>query len=151
VQPIPTLDKGEQVKVNVRILVALALFALTLSGAALAQSYEYSVPVTIPFNFYADGKLQSAGTYTFAINPGTHSIQMSSDKAARFLGGGAPEDGTNKSVAILTFRSNGAGGYVLQKAQWTDFGVSFSLKSELARSADARDFNATQTVIAQLR
>lgn len=140
-------------KANVRIFVALALFTLALSGAALAQGYENSVRATIPFNFYVGGALHPAGTYSFTINPSIHSIAMSSDgSAARFLGGGAPEDGTNKiDDAMLTFRTNGAGVYFLQKAQWPDFGVSFNLNGALARSADVRDLNATQTVIAQVR
>ena len=151
VQSMRTLDKGEQVKVNVGIFMALALVTLALSGAALAQGFEHSVPATIPFNFYANGALQPAGTYSFAINPGSHSIAMSSDSNTWFLGSGAPEDGTSKTFAILTFRTDGAGVYVLEKAQWPDFGVSFNVKRALVRSADVRELNATQTVIAQVR
>jgi len=127
------------------------LFTLALSGAALAQSYEHSVRATIPFNFYADGVLQPAGTYTFVINPDTHRIAMASDKGARFLRGGVPDDGTNTTAAILSFRTDGAGVYVLQEAQWPDFGVSFNLKSERVRSVNLRNLNTTQTVIAQAR
>jgi len=139
------------VKVNVRIFVALALFTLALSGAALAQSYEQSVSATIPFSFYANGKLHPAGTYTFAINLVGHSIEMSSgyNSTAQFLVG-APEDGTSKSVGILTFRTDGTGVHVLQKAQWTDYGVSFNMKRELAREVDLGSLNKTETVIAQL-
>jgi hypothetical protein len=151
-QPISTMDKGEQVKVNVRIFVALALFTLALSGAALAQDYDQPVRATIPFSFYADGALQPAGTYTFAINLSDHSLEMlsGSRNSARFLVG-LPEGGTSKDLAILTFRTDGQGVYVLQKVQWSDFGVGFNVKRQLARAADVRSLNATQTVIAQLR
>jgi hypothetical protein len=110
------------------------------------------VRATIPFNFYADGVLQPAGTYSFAINGASHSIEVSSDdrNTASFLGG-APEDGTSKSFAIMTFRTNGDDVYVLQKMQWPDTGVSFNSKRKLAHNADERPLNATQTVIAQAR
>jgi len=140
------------VKINVRIFLALALITLALSGAALAQGYEHSVRATIPFNFYADGQLQPAGTYSFAINPVSHTIEMSDGykNSGRFLVG-SPEDGTSKDVAILTFRTDGAGVYVLQKAQWTDFGASFDIKRELAHLGEVRSLRAVETVIAQAR
>jgi hypothetical protein len=149
---IPTLNKGEYVKVNVRIFVVLALFTLALSSPALSPRYESSVRAITPFNFYAGGALLPAGTYTFAIDLSTPSIKMSSGyKNSRFLVG-TLQDGANKSdVFILTFRTDGAGVYVLQKAEWTDYGVAFNIKREVVRSADARSLNATQTVIAQLR
>jgi hypothetical protein len=140
------------VKVNVRKFVALALFTLALSGAALAQSFEQSVRANIPFDFYANGKLQPAGTYTFAINLSAHSIQMSSDykSSGQFLAG-SPADGTSKNVGILTFRTDGDKLYVLQKAQWMDYGVSFNVKRDLARAVDMGSLTRTETVVAQLR
>ena len=144
--------RREQVKFNVRIIVVLALSLLALSGAALAQSYEQSVRANIPFSFYADGKLQPAGTYTFAINLSSHSIQMSSDykTSGQFLVG-SPADGTSKNAGILTFRTDGDGTYVLQKAQWMDYGVSFNINRELARKVDMSSLTGTETVVAQLR
>ena len=146
------MDKGEKVKFNVRKFVALALFTLALSGAALAQSFEQSVHANIPFSFYADGKLQPAGTYTFAINLSAHSIEMSPDykSSSQFLVG-SPADGTSKNVGILTFRTDGEKVYVLQKAQWMDYGVSFNIKRDLARAVDMGSLTQTETVIAQLR
>ena len=139
-------------KFNGRIFVALALLTLALSGAALAQSYEQSVRATIPFNFYAGGELHTAGIYSFAINLSSHSVEMSSGyKSAGTFLVGAPEDGTSKSFGMLTFRSNEDGVYVLQEAQWADYGVSFNMKREAARSVDVRSLNATETVMAQLR
>ena len=139
-------------KVNVRTIVAVTIFTLALTDAALAQSYQHKVRANIPFSFYADGKLQSAGTYDFAINPGTHGIAISSEErsTASFLGG-APDDGTSRAAAVLTFVTNEAGAYVLQSAQWPDFGVAFDVKRAPGRSIHAKAPNATQTVVAQLR
>jgi hypothetical protein len=140
----------KKVKVNVRIVVAVTMLALALSGAALAQSYDQSVRATIPFSFYANGALQPAGTYDFAINLGTNRVAMSSDESgtASFLGG-VPEDGAGNGVASLTFRLNAEGTYVLEKAQWPDVGVGFNAKAK--RSASLRASNETRTVIAQVR
>ena len=142
----------KKVKVNVRTLIAVTMFTLALSGAALAQSYRQTVRANIPFSFYANGKLQSAGTYDFAMNLEAHSIAMSSEDSgkATFLGG-APEDGTSRASAILTFVTNEGGAYVLQSAQWPDSGVAFNVRRAPGRSVHAQASNATQTVIAQLR
>ena len=135
-------------KVNVRILVAVTMLALALSGAAMAQRYDQSVRATIPFSFYANGALQPAGTYDFAINFGTNRVAMSSGEsgAALFLGG-VPEDGAGNGVAKLTFHLNAEGTYVLESAQWPDAGVGFGSK----RSVSLRASKETRTVIAQLR
>ncbi len=138
-------------KVYLCKLVAAALFMLALSGAALAQDFEHQVRANIPFNFYANGKLQHAGSYTFAINLDTQNIVMASrEKNTGWFLRGSPEDGSKKSVALLTFRTNGQDVYVLQKVQWPDFGVSFNNKNVLADAGELRSMNTTQTVVAQL-
>ena len=142
----------KKVKVNVRTFVAVTMFTLALSGAALAQSFNQTVRANIPFSFYANGKLQSAGTYDFAMNVEAHSIAMSSEDGAKasFLGG-APDDGTSRAAAILTFVTNEGGAYVLQSAQWPDSGVAFNVKRAPGRSVNAQASSDTQKVIAQLR
>ena len=65
-------------KVNVRIFVALALFTLALSGAALAQGYENSVRATIPFNFYAGGaKMSEKEVRAWQVKKGATAPQAS--------------------------------------------------------------------------
>jgi hypothetical protein len=131
--------------------VALALFTLALSGAALAQGFEHQVRANIPFNFYANGKLQHAGSYTFAINLDTQNIAMvSREKNTGWFLRGLPEDGSKKGVALLTFRTNGQDVYVLQKVQWPDFGLSFDIKKVLTDLGAVRPINGTETVLAQL-
>lgn len=124
------------------------MLALALSGAALAQRYDQSVRANVPFSFYANGALQPAGTYDFAINLQTYRVAMSSGEtnAASFLGG-LPEDGAGQGVAKLIFHLNAEGTYVLEEAQWPDAGVSFGSK----RSVVLRASNETRTVLAQVR
>jgi hypothetical protein len=131
--------------------VALALFTVALSGAALAQDYEHQVRANIPFNFYAAGKLQHAGTYTFGINLENYNLLM----ASREMGGGSfivalPDGGSKNGLPTLTFRTNGDDVYVLQKVQWADFGATFDIKQVLKHVAEHRSVNGTQTVLAQL-
>lgn len=138
-------------KANVRILGALTLLTLVLSGAALAQSYEHNVRANIPFNFYAGGKLQHAGTYTFAINLENHNIAMvSRDKNTGGFLQGTPADGSKDGVALLTFRTDGGRVYVLQEIQWPDFGASFDVKKVLTDIVENQSAGSTETVVAQL-
>ena len=138
-------------KVNARRLLVLALFTLVLSGAAVAQDYDHQVRANIPFNFYANGKLQPAGSYTFAIDLETQNIAMvSREKNTGWFLRGSPEDGSKRGLALLTFRTNNNDVYILQKIQWSDFGVSFDVKKVLSDVAGTVPPEATQTVMAQL-
>ena len=49
---------------NYRKLVALASIVLALSGLVLANDFTPKVRASIPFDFYAGGKMLPAGTYT---------------------------------------------------------------------------------------
>lgn len=138
-------------KANLRTLAALTLLTVSLTGAALAQSYEHNIRANIPFNFYAGNKLQHAGTYLFAINLDSYNIAIvSRDKNTGWFLQGAPEDGSKTGVALLTFRTDGRNGYVLEKVQWPDFGASFDVKKVLADVVENRSADSTETVVAQL-
>ena len=138
-------------KNNLCKVVALALFTMALGGAALAQDYAHKVRADIPFSFYAGTKLMPAGTYTFATNVANYNVEIGqSAKGPESFLQGSPYDGSNNGLAVLTFRTNGAGAYALQKVQAEDFGVSFNADKVLSRFAANRPADATTTVIAQL-
>ena len=73
-----------------------------------------------------------------------------SEKGSESFLQGAPNDGSNNGLALLTFRTNGAGAYGLQKIQGDDFGVSFNADKVLSHLAATSPADATRTVIAQL-
>jgi hypothetical protein len=138
-------------KSNLCKVVALALLTMALGCAALAQDYGYKVRADIPFSFYAGTQLMPAGTYIFATNVANHNVEIGRSQSGHesFLQG-SPNDGSNNGLAVLTFRTNGAGAYALQKVQEDDFGVSFNADKVLSHMAADRPANATQTVLAQL-
>lgn len=138
-------------KNNLCKVVALVLFTMVLGGAALAQDYGYKIRADIPFSFYAGTQLMPAGTYTFAANVANHNVEIGQSRSGHesFLQG-SPNDGSNNGLAVLTFRTNGAATYALQKVQGEDFGVSFNADKVLSHLAANRPANATQTVLAQL-
>jgi hypothetical protein len=145
------VGRGDDMKNNFCRLVALALFTMALGGAALAQDYENKVRADIPFNFYAGNKLLPAGNYTFATDIASHRVEI--DQSAKGFGSflqGSPNDGLKSGAALLTFRTNGAGAYALQKVQVEDFGVSFNADKVLSNLAANSPANATQTVVARL-
>ena len=138
-------------KANLRNLLALALFMAALGGMALAQGYDHDVRAKIPLSFYAGGKLQPAGTYTFTINLQSHNIAMvSRDKNAGLFLHGVPEDGSKNGAPVLTFHTKGGDVYILQEIQWADFGTSFNVKKVLADVGENRSVDGTTTVLAQL-
>ena len=136
---------------NLRRLVALALFAIALTGAATAQNYSHVVRADIPFNFYAGSKLLPAGTYTFAFNDQNYNVLISDARKNydSFLLG-SPHDGSNNGITFLTFESNGEGTYVLRKVQGEDFGLSFNGSKRLSTQAANRPADPQQTVVAEL-
>jgi hypothetical protein len=138
-------------KANYRRLAALALFVLALSAAALAQDFGPRVRAQIPFSFYAGSKALPAGSYTFAINRQSLNVTIYQNEkgVATFLLG-SPHDGSKNGLALLTFRTNDEGPYVLQQLQGPDYGLSFSSGKALSRLVEERPAGATQVVIAEL-
>ena len=114
----------------VRKLVALAFFALALTGAALAENDTYMVRANIPFSFYAGGQLLPAGEYAIAVDLEDHSVTIGQQATGRrsFLLGSS-DDGSRDSRTVLTFKLVGADVYALREIQSPDVGLSFHCKS----------------------
>jgi hypothetical protein len=123
-------------KTNHRRLVALALFILALNVATFAQDFTSKFRVNIPFSFYAGSKMLPAGDYIFSLNRETSNIAIRGDNqnAGAFLFG-SPNDSLNNGLATLTFHTDGNGGYVLEKFQGPDFGLSFAARKGGAKAA----------------
>jgi hypothetical protein len=110
-------------------LVALALFAVALTGVALAQDSTQVGRANIPFNFYAGRHLMSAGEYTIVVNQEVHIVtigQKATGNRAFLLG--SPDDSSRDYRTVLTFRLVAGDVYALSELQSPDLGVSFNAK-----------------------
>ena len=83
-------------------LVALALLAMALTGAALAQSSTHAVRANIPFSFYAGRQVLPAGEYTISINMEDHMAIIGQKATGRssFLPG-LPDDTSRDERTVL--------------------------------------------------
>jgi len=140
---------------NYRRLVALALFVLALNTMVLAQDFISKIRVNIPFSFYAGDKMLPAGQYTFALNRANSNIAIrGEDQAAGAFLFGSPNSFSNGGNATLTFRTDGNGGYVLEKFQGPDFGFAFANRRNSAKVAandpKSQPSHDTQVVVARL-
>ncbi len=133
-------------------LVALALFAVALTGAALAQDNAHVVRANIPFRFYAGSQLLPAGEYTISVNMENHSIiigQKATGSRSFLLG--LPDDDARDSRTVLIFKLAGDEVYALRELQGPDLGVSFNgSESRHAMSAQNQKSQSV-TVIAEVR
>jgi hypothetical protein len=133
-------------------LVALALFAVALTGAALAQDSAHTVRANIPFNFYAGDRLLPAGEYTISVSPGNRVvtiIQKATDSGSFLLGHADNISGNGRTV--LTFKLVDGEVYALRELRGPDLGVSFSAKrSERAMNVQNQKGESV-TVIAEAR
>ena len=112
-------------KENYRKVVVLALFALALSGAALAQDFSPKVRADIPFNFYAGGKVLPAGRYTIAVNrENNHLALVQKDTGTGMFLTGSVNDGSRNGRSFLIFRADSEGIYVLQQVEGPDLGFN---------------------------
>ena len=134
---------------NYRRLVALALFMLALNIAALAQDFRPKIRADIPFRFYAGGKVLPAGSYTLAVNSGSHNVAIFQSNGIGTFLLGSPNDGSSNGRALLTFRLNNEDVYVLQKIQAPDVGLSFDLGKMSTRLVENQPAS-TQVVLARL-
>jgi len=135
-------------KKNYRKAVALALFALALSSALFAQSFQHKLRADIPFSFYAGGKLLPAGRYFVTFDMNTRSVALIENVRGdgTFLTG-MLQDGKKNQPAELTFRANNEDVFVLENMQASDFGVSFSGKKGSSVTSVERASDRTETVI----
>ena len=132
-------------------LVAFAVFALALSGAALGQAFDHKVRAEVPFSFYASNKMLPAGSYIFAFDRNNHTLMILQDnKGAGAILLGSLVDDSSSNQPVLVFRTNGEGLYALEKLQGPDFTVAFNARRTLSRVAQNRPSSDTETLMAKL-
>jgi hypothetical protein len=137
---------------NLLKLVALALFAVALSGAALAQDDAQVVRADIPFSSYAGGHLLPAGEYTILVNP-EHSLVTIEQKATGrevFLLSSA-DDSSRDARPVLIFKLVGGGAYALRELQGPDLGVSFNANGPRSATRAQNQKNQSVEVIAEAK
>jgi hypothetical protein len=137
-----------------RYLVVLAVFAMALTGVALAQQFAYRIAASVPYDFNIGAQHFAAGNYLFVVNYGDHAVTIHNQATGK------------SSVALATpivyaspgydMRDKGpivqldsvSGQYVLSAIQVRDEGVSFPI----SRSSGALAENdGTVTIAAALR
>lgn len=113
-------------KTHLPKLVALALFAAALTGVALAQNDIPLGRASIPFDFYAGGKLLHAGEYTISANLNDRVVIIQEKASGRtcFLMG-EPDERSRDDRTVLTFKLARGDVYALRELQGADLGVSF--------------------------
>ena len=112
---------------NLLKLVALALFTMALSGAALAQDDAPMLRANIPFSFYAGGHLLPAGEYTILVNEESRLVPIGQTETGKrsFLPGSQDESSRDgRTVLIFDLAANEV--YALHELRGPDMGVSFS-------------------------
>jgi len=137
---------------NLRKLVVLALFALALTGAALAEDGAHMVRANIPVDFYVGGKLLPAGEYTVSVNMAEHLItiaQKANGNRAFLLG--SADDGSRDDRVVLTFKLVAENAYALRELQGPDMGLSFKTKAPEAAIRAQNQRAETITVIAEAK
>jgi len=137
---------------NLRKLVVLALFALALTGAALAEDSAHMVRANIPVDFYVGGKLLPAGEYTVSVNMAEHLItiaQKANGSRAFLLG--SPDDSSRDDRVVLTFKLVAENAYALRELQGPDMGLSFKTKASEAAIRAQNQRAETVTVIAEAK
>jgi hypothetical protein len=135
-------------KNTARNLVVLVVIAMALSALALAQDITYRVKANIPFDFNADGQQLPAGTYSFEVSYGTHTVMLRNlDTGRGYVFLGSPDDGDGARGAVVEFDVYGSE-HVLANLKTSTAGVDFpEQKSELASAWEA----TTADIVATLR
>ena len=132
--------------------VALALFAVALTGAALAQNSAHELRANIPFNFYAGSQLLPAGEYTISVNIENHVavIGQNATGSSSFLLGSS-DDTSRDHRTVLIFKLGAEDVYALREVQGPDVGVSFNAKAPSSTTRVQNLSNESVTVIAEAR
>lgn len=135
-------------KNTARNLVVLVVFAMALSGLALAQDITYRVNANIPFDFHADGQQLPAGSYQFKVGYGNHSVMLRNlDTGRSYVFLARPGDGDGARGAVVEFVIYGSD-HVLANLKTSTAGVGFlEQRTELASARAA----TTVTIVASLR
>jgi hypothetical protein len=133
-------------------LVALALFAVALTGAALAQDGGHTVRANIPFNFYAGGQLLPAGEYTISINLENRVVMIGQRATGRgYLLLAQQGDSSRDERTVLTFKLVDGEVYALRELRGPDLGLSFSAKRPERAMNVQNQKGESVTVIAEAR
>jgi hypothetical protein len=130
-------------------LVALALFAMALMGAALAQDVTHAVRANIPFSFYAGRQMLPAGEYTISINMEDHLAIIGQKATGRssFLPG-LPDDSSRDERTVLIFKLGEGEVYALREVRGPDLAVSFNAKEPRATMKVQNRSNESVTILA---
>src|SRR5271157_4218892 len=137
---------------NLPKIVALAFFAMALTGVALAQDNAHMVRANIPFSFYAGGQLMPAGEYTISVNREDHSVIIGQEATGtRFVLPGSPEDGSRDYRTVLTFKLVAGEVYALRELQGPDLGVDFNAKGVPSATRAQNQKKHSVEVVAEVR
>jgi len=133
-------------------LVALALLAVALTGAALAQDSAHTVRANIPFSFYAGGKLQPAGEYTISVSEENHLVTISQRATStESLLLGHADDASTDGRTVLIFKLVDGEVYALRELRGPELGVSFSSKAAERAMRVQSQKDQTAVVLAEAR
>jgi hypothetical protein len=130
-------------------IVALALFAMALTGAIFAQSGMREVRANIPFSFYAGRQVLPAGEYTIAINMEDHLAIIGQRATGRssFLPG-LPDDSSRDERTVLVFKLGEGEVYALREVRGPDLALSFLAKEAPSTMKVQNQSNDSVTIIA---
>jgi hypothetical protein len=130
-------------------LVALALFAMALTGATLAQNSTHAVRANVPFSFYAGRQVLPAGEYTISINMEDHLAIIGQEATGRssFLPG-LPDDSSRDERTVLIFKLGEGEVYALREVRSPGLAVTFNANEPRATMKVQNRSNESVTVIA---
>ena len=120
---------------TVRSFVVLVVFAIALTGLALAQDDTYRVTANIPFDFYVGDQQLPAGTYQFNVSYAAHTVTLRNhDNGRSYMLTARPGDGGGSSEAVVDFDVVG-GTHLLADLKTASTGVNFPESKTLLASA----------------
>jgi hypothetical protein len=142
---------------NLPKFVALAFFAVALTGAAIAQDAiaqdnAHVLHANIPFSFYAGGQLLPAGEYTISVNIEEHTVtigQKATGSTSTLLG--SPDDSSRDYRTVLTFNLATNDVYALREIQSPGVGVSFNAKGPAGAMRAKNQKQQSVVIIAEAR
>jgi hypothetical protein len=131
---------GEEITMrkNLRRFVALACFAIALSGAALAQDLPKAVVrANIPFDFYAGDQKLPAGVYTMTVLVDRRITLRNQETGVTCFLMSIPADAVAGSKASLIF-DEVPGAYLLHSLEDNSVNVNFFENKALLAAARDR-------------
>jgi hypothetical protein len=137
-----------------RNLVVVVVFAVALTGLALAQQFAYRVAASVPYDFNVGDQHFAAGNYLFVVNDGDHAVTIKNQDTGRSSVASAspvvyasPGYDMRNGSPIVQLDSV-SGNYVLSAIRTRTEGVSFpGASSDRAMAKN----EGTVTIVAALR